>query len=151
MTPELFYGTYVPVTDRPDPNAPRLVRRSGLIDCLSVFGSNAQVDANTADPAVLYALGMPEDGIRALVAQRNIAPLDNNRLNSMIPLFGPAGPLLRLAGNSIVTIRSTGRVRLPNGQLSDLKRSVAAMVKYMPPNYDSPIHILRWYDTAWTN
>ena len=72
-------------------------------------------------------------------------------MNSLGPLLGAAGPSLRLDGNSIVTIRSTGRVRLPNGQLSDLKRSVAAMVKYMPSDYDAPIHILRWYDTAWTN
>jgi general secretion pathway protein K len=151
VTPELFYGTYVPATGEPGPGMPRLIRRSGLIDCLSVFGTTAQIDVNGADPAVLFALGMPEEGIRAVMAQRNIAPLDANRLNSLGPLLGAAGPSLRLDGNSIVTIRSTGRVRLPNGQLSDLKRSVAAMVKYMPPNYDSPIHILRWYDTAWTN
>jgi general secretion pathway protein K len=151
VTPEIFYGTYIPATDQPEPGQPRLVRRSGLIDCLSVFGTNERVDANTADPAVLYALGMPEAGIQALVAQRNLGPLDNNRLNAMMPLFGPAGSLLRLDGNTIVTIRSTGRVRLPNGQLSDMKRTVAAMVKYMPKDYDSPIHVLRWYDTAWTN
>src|SRR5262249_46299483 len=78
VTPEIFYGTYVPVTDQPEPGMPRLVRRSGLIDCLSVFGTNERVDANTADPAVLYALGMPEQGIQALVAQRNVAPLDDN-------------------------------------------------------------------------
>ncbi len=69
----------------------------------------------------------------------------------MMPLFGAAGPRLRLEGNSIVTIRATGMVRTPNGQYSDLKRTVAAMVKYMPKGYDSPIHILRWYDTAWSN
>jgi len=28
---------------------------------------------------------------------------------------------------------------------------VGAQVKYMPPGYDSLIHILRWYDTAWSN
>ncbi len=22
------------------------------------------------------------------------------------------------------------------------------MVKFMPPGYDSPLHVLRWYDTA---
>jgi general secretion pathway protein K len=151
VTPELFYGTYVPATDEPQPGMPRLVRRSGLIDCLSVYGTNNQIDANTADPAVLFALGMPEAGIRAVVAQRSIAPLDGNRLATLTPLLGPAGPMLRVDGNSIVTIRSTGRVRLPNGQLSDLKRTVAAVVKYMPPDYDSFIHILRWYDVAWTN
>ena len=41
--------------------------------------------------------------------------------------------------------------RPPGGGLSDLKRAVAAQVKYMPKGYDSPIHILRWYDTAWAN
>jgi len=69
----------------------------------------------------------------------------------MRELFGPAAASLRLEGHSIVTIRATARVRLPNGQLSDLKRSVAAVVKYMPKGYDSWIHILRWYDTAWSN
>jgi hypothetical protein len=129
----------------------RMVRRSGLIDCLSVFGSKDRVDVNTADPAVLHALGMPDSGIQALVAVRSVTPLDVNKLGEMMPLFGVAGPMLRLEGNSIVTIRATGRVRNASGQLSDLKRTVAAMVKYMPQGYDSPIHILRWYDTAWSN
>jgi len=152
ITPDIFYGTYVPVTDAPAPGQPRLIRRSGLVDCLSVFGSKDQrVDANTADPAVLYSLGMPEAGIQALVAERNIKPLDDAKLGQMRELFGPAASFLRLEGNTIVTIRATARVRLPNGQLSDLKRSVAAVVKYMPTGYDSPIHILRWYDTAWSN
>ena len=51
-------------------------------------------------------------------------------------------------------MRATARVRAANGQLSDLKRTVAAQVKYMPAGYDSPIHILRWYDTTfstWSN
>jgi general secretion pathway protein K len=151
VTPELFYGTYVPAPENRAPDQPRLIRRSGLNDCLSVFGSSTQVDANTADPAVLFALGMPDSGIEALLAQRRITPLDPRKLNEMMPLFGQAGPFLRLEGHSIVTIRATGRIRLPSGQLSDLKRSVAAMVKYMPRGYDSPIHILRWYDTAWSD
>jgi len=150
ITPEIFYGTYTPAPD-PAPGEPRLIRRGGLVDCLSIFGSKDRVDANTASPAVLFALGMPEDGIRALVARRAAGPLDAKQLGDMTPLFGPAGAFLRLEGNSIVTIRATGRVRLPGGRLSDLKRSVAAMVKYMPEGYDSPIHILRWYDTAWSN
>ncbi|HXA51798.1 MAG TPA: hypothetical protein VNV86_15885, partial [Candidatus Acidoferrum sp.] len=150
VTPDLFYGSYVP-TEGPNGEPGRLIRRSGLVDCLSVFGSKTMVDANTADPAVLHALGMPDSGIQALVAQRNIKPLDTGKLGEMMQLFGVAGPMLRLEGNSILTIRATGRVRTANGQLSDLKRTVGAMVKYMPKGYDSPIHILRWYDTAWSN
>jgi hypothetical protein len=42
-------------------------------------------------------------------------------------------------------------VRLANGQLSDMKRTVAAQVKYMPASYATPIHILRWYDATWSN
>jgi hypothetical protein len=150
VTPDLFYGSYA-ATDAPMAGMGRMVRRSGLVDCLSVFGSKDRVDANTADPAVLHAIGMPQSGIQALLARRTLAPLDTNKLGEMMPMFGVAGPMLRLEGNSIVTIRATGRVRTANGQLSDLKRTVAATVKYMPQGYDSPIHILRWYDTAWSN
>jgi hypothetical protein len=56
---------------------------------------------------------------------------------------------LRVGGNSIYTLRATARPRLPNGQLSDLRRTVAAQVKFMPAGYDFPYHILRWYDSAW--
>jgi len=150
VTPDLFYGTYI-ASDAPLAGQRRLVRRSGLIDCLSVFGSRERIDANTADPAVLHALGMPDSGIQALVAMRNLAPLDLNRLSELMPQLGAAGPGLRLEGNSILTIRATGRVRTANGMLSDLRRTVAATVKYMPRGFDSPIHILRWYDMAWSN
>ncbi|MBS1857764.1 MAG: general secretion pathway protein GspK [Acidobacteria bacterium] len=150
VTPELFYGTYAPVGDGAA-GGPRLVRHAGLVDCLGVFGSHDQVDANTADPAVLHALGMPDSGIQALVDLRSRTPLDPGKLNDLMPLLGPAGPLLRLEGHSILTIRATAMVKLPSGGYSDLKRTVAAMVKYMPQGYDSPIHILRWYDNAWSN
>ena len=66
----------------------------------------------------------------------------------MAPLLGAGAAFLRVEGNSIVTIRATARVLLPNGRFSDLKRTVAAQVKYMPHGYDSAIHILRWYDTT---
>lgn len=51
----------------------------------------------------------------------------------------------------MLTIRATARLRLPNGGLSDLKRSVSAVIKYMPPGSDSSVHVVRWYDTAWSN
>jgi len=56
-----------------------------------------------------------------------------------------------LEGNSSLTILATARARLANGQLSDMKRTVSALVKYMPSGYSTPIHILRWYDTTWSN
>ena len=151
ITPEIFYGTYVPAQGDLAPGQPRLIRRSGLVDCLSVFGSNGQVDANTADPAVLAALGLTPDGIQVLLQERRMAPLTAERLAKLVPALGPSGQSLRLEGNSILTIRATARARLANGQLSDMKRTVAALVKYMPGGYPTPIHILRWYDTTWSN
>jgi hypothetical protein len=58
---------------------------------------------------------------------------------------------LRVGGNSILTFRATARPRRSDGQLSDLKRTVAAMVKRMPDGYDAPYHILRWYENAWSH
>ncbi len=167
VTPELFYGTYVPSQGTFAPigmgmgmgmeagmgagGGPRLVRRSGLVDCLSVYGSSAQVDANTADPAVLSAVGVPAGGIQMLVQMRRMAPLDPGRLSQLQSSMGVASGSLRLEGNSILTIRATARVRLPNGRLSDMRRTVAAQVKYTPRGFDSPIHVLRWYDTTWSD
>ena len=138
ITPEVFYGTYVPAQGEPGPGQPRLIRRSGLVECLSVFGSKGQVDANTADPAVLTALGMTPDVVQFLLRLRREAPLTQERLDQLAPMLGPAAQFLRLEGNSIITMRATARVRLANGQLSDMKRTVAAQVKYMPPGYTPP-------------
>ena len=150
VTPEIYFGTFVPVAE-PRQGEPRLVRRSGLADCLTVYGTGEQVDANTADPAVLAAVGLPQAAIAALVQARKAAPLKPDQLAQMAPAFGPAATFLRLEGNSILTIRATARARLANGQLSDMKRTVSALVKYMPSGYPTPIHILRWYDTTWSN
>lgn len=152
ITPEIFYGTYVPTQGDPGPGQPRLIRRSGLVECLSVFGSKGQVDANTADPAVLAALGMTPDGVQALLRMRRIAPITPASLAQLAPMLGAAGPMLQLGGRSIITLRATARVRLPNGQLSDVKRTVAAQAGYMFSRQSPPsIHILRWYDTTWSN
>jgi general secretion pathway protein K len=151
VTPELFYGTYVPASGNPAAGQARLVRRSGLVDCLSVYGSTTQVDANTADAAVLAAVGIPDGGIQALLQQRRTMPLTPATLAQLQGSLGPAGSALRLEGNSILTIRATAQVRLPNGKLSDMRRTVAAQVKYTPSGFDAPIHVLRWYDSTWSN
>jgi general secretion pathway protein K len=151
VTPDIFYGTYIPIPDGEQGRGPRLVRRGGLADCLSVFGSTQQVDANTAAPAVLAAIGLAPDAIVALVERRRAAPFTQEQLSEFMQSTGVGANRLRVEGHSIVTVRATARLRLANGLLSDLRRTVAAQVKYMPVGYDSPIHILRWYDTAWSN
>jgi general secretion pathway protein K len=153
VTPDIFYGTYVPSGELDPSLRPadeKLVPRAGLVDCLSVYGSKGAVDANTAVPAVLTTVGLPPDIAAALVARRNVKPFDPGTLAAFLGAYGVNGARLRLEGNSILTMRATARLRLANGSLSDLRRTVGAQIKYMPQGYDAPIHILRWYDTAWS-
>ena len=150
VTPELFYGTYVPQQDAS--GKMQLSRRAGLADCLTVYGLRNEVDANTAEPAVLAAIGMNPGAIAALVEQRRQGPITPDQLGNVRAGAGPLAASLRVGGHSIVTMRATARLHLDNGQLSSLRRTVAASIKYMPAGYpsDSPIHVLRWYDTAWS-
>jgi general secretion pathway protein K len=154
VTPDLFYGSYVPAETLDGANAsgPRLVPRAGLMDCLSVYGSNGRIDANTASPAVLAAVGLSPYAIEALIARRaQSPPLTEGELQAFMGGVGAPSDRLRTEGNSIVTIRATAQLRLANGAMSDLKRTVAAQVKYLQPDSKSALNVLRWYDTAWSN
>jgi general secretion pathway protein K len=148
VTPDLFYGTYVPTAD--EAGGARLTARVGLVDCLSVFGSTEGIDVNTAAPPVLAAIGLSPDAINALLARRRARPFTAADMGSVLALVGSGGARLRVGGKSIFTLRATARLRLENGQASDLRRTVAAQVKYMPEGSDAPIHTLRWYDTTWS-
>jgi general secretion pathway protein K len=157
VTPDLFYGTYVP-TEAAEPAvaadgspAGRLAPRGGLMDCLTVYGSGNQVDANTAAPAVLAAIGMPPYAIQALVARRRNAPLTQPELWEFMQSVGADASRLRVEGNRIATLRATARLRLPDGKLSDLRRTVSAQVRFQQPGSKNAVDTLRWYDTAWSN
>jgi general secretion pathway protein K len=152
VTPELFYGTYVPA-EAPDGAgmaAGRLVPRPGLMDCLSVYGGRDQIDANTAAPPALAAVGLSPYAVSALVARRAKSPLNAGQLMGFMQEIGAPANRLRVEGHSIITLRGTARLKMPNGQLSDLKRTVAAQCKYLQPNAKSAVNVLRWYDTAWS-
>jgi general secretion pathway protein K len=153
VTPDLFYGTYAAADAADDPalSGPRLMRRGGLADCLSVYGARDRVDANTASPAVLAAIGLSPAAILALVQRRAMAPLKENELIGFMGGLGAPVHRLRVEGHSIVTMRATAQLRLPNGQLSDLKRTVGAQIKYGQRGSKSAYDVLRWYDTAWSN
>ncbi len=142
MTPELFHGTFVRETDG------RLTPRVGYRDCLSVFGSPAAISVNAAQGAVLAAIGIPPDAVAAILQARRSggAFVNMNQLREFTAQVGPAGGRLTLNYGSITTLRATARLRLQNGQLSDLRRTVAALVKFAPTTKDAPYHILRWYD-----
>jgi len=146
VTADLFYGTWQPT---PEGSAQHLALRTGLRDCVSVYGATGLFDVNTAAPAVLAALGIPPEGVAALVQQRRVQPFQKPEdLTPFSQIAGQGFTRLRIGGFTIFTLRSTARLRLVDGQLSDLRRSVAATVKYLPSTYDTSYHILRWYDTA---
>jgi general secretion pathway protein K len=154
VTPDIFYGTYVPAAGGAMPAAigqagSRLARRSGLIDCLSVYGTDGAVDVNTADTAVLAAIGVPLFAAQGIAAQRANAPFSNDSLGEL--MAGGGAGRMRTEGNSMVTFRATARLRLKDGKLSDLRRTSAALVKYVAPGTEMPYHVLRWYDTAWSD
>ena len=137
VTPDIFYGTYVP--SRAGRSARRRTRRAvprgGLMDCLSVYGSKDRVDANTAAPAVLAAVGLSPYAISALLERRSASgPARRSNLASSCPRSERPTARLRVEGNSMITLRATARLRLPNGQLSDLKRTVVGgRSSIMPP------------------
>ncbi len=140
MTPDLYYGSY----DRD--LSGQLVRRGGLDQCVSIYGSTSQFEANTAHWGVLGSLGFTPDEVRAIVERRRVQPFASV---AEVAAFGPAAGRLRIGGNSIFTLRATARLRLQDGRLSDLRRSAAALVKIMPGGSEISYNILRWYDNAW--
>lgn len=140
VTPGIFYGGYMRTPGG------GLVRRPGLRDCLSVFSSGAAFDINTVHPAVMIAAGVSPPAAEAIVALRRQAPVRD--LQTVAPLLGPAASRFRLAGDNIYTLTATARLRLPDGRLSDLRRSVAMTVQMHSTVSPEAYRILAWQDTA---
>lgn len=140
MTPELFYGRY---DKSPDGT---LLPRPGLKDCLSVYGGSGVYDVNTVQPAVMVALGVPPESAALIVAMRRQVPF---RLQQQIvPIPGATMAHLGLGASPVVTVRATAAQRLSGGRLSDLRRSVSALVAFLSNQSNPPYHILRWYENA---
>jgi hypothetical protein len=94
----------------------------------------------------MVAVGVTPETAGAIVAVRKIAPITN--VAQLAPFNSGGKGVARLGMNngSIVTLRATAQLRLPNGQLSDLHRTVSAMVKLLADDSNPPFHIMRWYD-----
>lgn len=147
MTPELYYGNFV-AGQGPDGKEGALYASGGLRDCLSVWGSQGPFDVNTVSPALMTAVGVPPEGVAAIMAHRNLAPFKN--MNEVSALGIPA-PRLGFGGNFIWTLRAAGRLKRPDGSLSETVRTASATVKLVDPkSFQIPIHVLRWYDDAWS-
>jgi general secretion pathway protein K len=141
VTKDLYYGTLFGENG---------AGHSALRDCISVFGSQA-VDVNTSRRETLLAIGIAPPDVAAILQRRKQGPiLDARELAQMQTALGPAGMRLRIGGNTMYTLRATARLKLPDGRLSDMRRSVGALVKFnfpgnmynRPPGYE----VLRWYD-----
>ncbi len=146
MTPELFYGKFERNSEG------RLIPRGGLRDALSVYGPSNGVDANSATPEMLVALGFPPDLALRIVQRRMVVPFRSTEDLAAVTAGHPATGRLKIGGGVIWTLRATARLRLPNRQLSDLARTVAATVTFHPAyaQEDPPYRIMRWRDEPWT-
>lgn len=156
VTPDLFYGSYT--RDAQGHFTPH----AGLRDCLSVYGTaSGAFDVNTVQPAVMQAIGISADAAAAIVALRKAAPI--REMGQLAP-FSSAGPGVGRLGMEhvevgyplAVTLRATAQLKLYNGQLSDVRRTVSEMVMFLDPQSqllkigDPPYHVLRWYENAVT-
>ena len=147
MTPELFYGYY-----GPGPDGSR-IWHSGLRECVTTLSAQGSgFDVNSVTPAVLASFGATPASINQLLLLRSRAPI--RAVGDVANLF-PEEVMSRLTvnGGVAMTLRATARVRLPNGGYSDLKRTVAALVRLPSgekgaplPDPRHPYTIVRWYD-----
>src|ERR1700733_2225851 len=140
VTPDLFYGSYTRDADG------RLIPHNGLRDCLSVYGSLGALDVNSVAPEVMVAVGVAPETVAAIVALRKVQPIRDMAQLAAFSNGGPGMARLGMSSGDIVTLRATAQLWLSNGQLSDVHRTVSAMVKLLGPDWDPPFHIMRWYD-----
>jgi general secretion pathway protein K len=140
MTPEIFHGNYA--RDRQG----RLVRVGAFKDCVSVYGSTGEFDANFAEPALLRSIGIPPETVDRIVERRRGRPFINP---GELGQIGGAGKL-RIGGNTIFTFRATAHARTPNGPFSEVSRTVSAQVKFRKPGEPPSHQVLRWDESAYS-
>jgi general secretion pathway protein K len=144
VTPDLFYGSYGRNAEG------NLTARPGLKDALSIYGSLGPIDANSVPASVMVAIGISPQAAAAIVALRSAAPITS--LDQLAPFrdSGPGFGRLAINAGTVVTVRSTAWLRRADGQPSELRRSVAATVKFLGWQTNPPYHVLRWYDNAYS-
>jgi len=141
MTPDLFYGHFTRNDDG------KMVWHAALRDCVTTLGNDIGFDVNSVEPAVMQALGVPPFAIERIVAMRDAGPIRTlEQVRDVLPR--ETAVRMRIGGGSLITFRSTAWLRLPNGQPSETRRSVAALVKLEGPGQLRPFTVLRWYDNA---
>ena len=81
-----------------------------------MFGGNTGYDVNSADPALLRAIGVPPGAVDRILAIRSRGPILRDDVNRIREIAGPTTANLVAGGNTIFTLRATGRVRLQDGK-----------------------------------
>ena len=146
MTAELYYGSTLGASGAE-------AARPGLRDCISIYGSGGVVDVNTAELPTLEAVGLSAAEAETIVKTRVQRPLTEYKdLAELAQTLGPGGKRLMIGGQSMYTLRATARLKQPDGKLSDLRRTVGALVKFYfsgnserkPVGFD----VVRWFDRA---
>ena len=141
MTPELFYGGY-----RQGPDG-QLLPYGGVRECLSIYGTTNQFDVNSVSPILLGAIGVPPGAVNAIVHMREIAPIRSmDQISSL--LRGAAAGRLTTDNGLVWTARATARLRFADGRYSEVRRTVAAEVRFFKKGDQRPDRILRWYDES---
>jgi general secretion pathway protein K len=142
VTPELFYGNFVSDAEG------RLYARGGLRDATTVWGAASFYDANTVSPALVESLGNPPAAVAQMIRQRAVKPFRNV---AELPPLGISPAHLGVGGNMIWTLRATARLNTSTGTPSDVLRTASATVKLLDRrSFNPPLHILRYYDDAWS-
>jgi len=121
VSPNLYYGSL----DRL-PGAGLRVR-PGLRDLLSPFGATETFDANSAPAAVMEVAGVPAPLVAQIVAFRaraQIRYVDLERLG--------LEKILRAGPDVAYTMKATARPRRADGELSDFRRTLSALIVYRP-------------------
>jgi general secretion pathway protein K len=139
ITPDLYYGTSLDGS------------RAGLRDCVSAQAAGSVLDVNTARPETMIAAGVsPQDADTIVKSRATHWILDYRELAEIQTSIGPAGQRLRIGGNTIFTLRATARMRGADGKLSDMRRTVAAQMKFFYPGNQEKkapgVEVIRWYD-----
>ena len=146
MTAELYYGSTLG-------GAADEAAHPGLRDCVSVYGTAGAVDINTAERPTLQAVGLAEVDAATIVKMRAQRPwTDYRELAELAQTLGPGGKRLMIGGLSMYSLRATARLKQPDGKLSDLRRTVGALIKFYFPgnNEKKPVgfDVVRWFDRA---
>lgn len=147
ITPDLYYGYMERLPGG------ETVRRPGLRDVLSVYGSDTNLHINSAHPAAMMTIGLSPGDAGFIVSRRQIAPFSMRELTDMVLSNGPANRFLHAGNDSAYTVKATARPRRPDGGLSDYKRTVAALVVFNPVVAGQPVRpsIRQWYEISSTD